>query len=113
MLSGSWKTATIALNGQTSAEVDLDRQWERLLLVAPALDNAQISLEVAEKTGGTFQDLYMILDADGTSAQIITDTTTTAKTYILPLGGFQFVKIKASAAQTGGARAFRVCGIRS
>lgn len=113
LIIGEWKAATIADEGTVSSEVDLGRPYETLLLVGTALDNAQLSLQVAEKSGGTFQDLYMILSADGTSAQVITDTSTTAKTYIIPLGGFQFIKVKASAAQTNGPRAIRVCGVRS
>ncbi len=113
MIHGEWKAATIADEATTSSEVDLGRPYENLMVIATALDNAQISIQVAEVTGGTFQDLYMILSADGTSAQVITDVTTTAKTYALPLGGFQFIKIKASAAQNGGPRLIRVMGVRS
>ena len=113
MFIGSWKAATIADEATLSSEVDLGRPYETLLVVATALDNAQLSVQVAEKTGGTFQDLYMTLSADGTSAQVITDAGTVAKTYILPIGGFQYIKIKASAAQNGGPRLIRVVGVRS
>lgn len=111
--NSGWKAATIADEATTSSEVDLGRPYDTLLMIGTALDNAQLSIQVAEATGGTFQDLYMILSADGTSAQVITDSSTTAKTYIMPLGGFQFIKIKASATQTNGPRAIRVCGVRS
>ena len=113
MIHGSWLAATIADEATTSSEVDLGKAYEKLLVIGTALDNAQLSIQVAEVTGGTFQDLYMILSVDGTSAQVITDAGTTALTYIMPLGGFQFIKIKASAAQNGGPRLIRVMGVRS
>lgn len=111
MIHGEWKTATIALNGTLSAEVDIGRQYERLLIVIPTIDSAQISLQVAEKTGGIFQDLHTT-DAGG-NKQVITVSITGGITWEAPLGGFQFIKVKASAAQAGGARSFRLCGVRS
>ena len=113
MIHGNWKVATIADEATLSGEVDLGKVYESVMVIGTALDNAQLSIQVAEKVGGTFQDLYMILSADGTSAQVITDAGTTAKTYAMPLGGFQYIKIKASAAQNGGPRLIRVMGVRS
>ena len=113
MIHGEWKAATIADEATTSSEVDLGRPYENLMVIGTALDSAQLSIQVAEKTGGTFQDLYMILSNDGTSAQVITDAGTSALTYMMPIGGFQFIKIKASAAQNGGPRLIRVMGVRS
>ena len=112
MIVGEWKTATIALNGTLSAEVDLGRPYETLLMVIPTIDSAQVSIQVAEKTGGTFQDAH-ITEGDGSSAVLKSDLGTGAITWALPIGGFQFIKVKTSAGQTGGARTFLVCGCRS
>ena len=112
MIIGQWKTATIALNGTLSGEVDLGRPYDTLLIIIPIIDSAQINVKAAEKTGETFQDVY-ITEGDGTSAVVQTDIGTGGITWVIPLGGFQFIKVQTSAAQTGGAREFRVCGCRS
>jgi len=112
MIVGEWKTATIALNGTLSAEVDLGRPYETLLMVIPTIDSAQVSIQVAEKTGGTFQDAH-ITEGDGSSAVLKSDLGTGAITWVLPIGGFQYIKVKTSAGQTGGARSFRICGCRT
>lgn len=112
MIQGTWKNCTIA-DGQTvSAEVDLGRAYETLLVVVPALANGQLTIQVAEKTGGTFQDLYITDPADGGNNKVISATASTAFTWTVPLGGFQFIKITSSASQSGG-DTLRVCGIRS
>ena len=112
MITGQWKTATIALNGILSGEVDLGRPYDTLLMAIPTIDSAQVNIKVAEKIGGTFQDAH-ITEGDGTSAVVKTDIGTGGITWVVPLGGFQFIKVQTSAAQTGGARVFRVCGCRS
>ena len=112
MIIGQWKTATIALNGILSGEVDLGRPYDTLLMAIPTIDSAQVNIKVAEKIGGTFQDVH-ITEGDGTSAVVKTDIGTGGITWVVPLGGFQFIKVQTSAAQTGGARVFRVCGCRS
>jgi len=113
MIIGEWKTATIASGGTLSAEVDLGRPYETLLVVVPTIDAAQINFLVAEKTGGTFQNLHVTDPADGGDNKVISASGTGSFTWVVPLGGLQFIKVQASAAQTGGARSFRVCGARS
>lgn len=112
MLQGEWKTATIAKDGTTSGEVDLGRAYQRLMVVVPTIDSATISILVAEKAGGTFQNLYLASLTDGDDDQPITTAGTGGFTWSVPIGGFQFIKIKAGAAQTTAARTFRVCGVR-
>jgi len=113
MILGEWKTATIASGGVLSAEVNLGRPYETLLIVIPTIDSAQITIPVAEKSGGTFQEVYVTNPADGGDKKVISALGTGGTTWVAPIGGFQFIEVKASAAQTGGARAFRVCGVRS
>lgn len=113
MLPGSWKDATIADEGTISAEVDLGRQYETMLIVMPTIDTAQITIQVAEKTGGTFQELYVTDIADGGNNKVISASGTGGITWVVPVGGFQYIKIKSSATQSTAAVTFRVCGIRS
>ena len=112
MIIGQWLTATIAINGTLSDEVDLGRPYDTLLVVIPAIDSAQVNVKVAEKKGGTFQDVH-ITESDGSSAVVKSDLGTGGITWVIPLGGFQFIKLQTSAAQAGDARSFRVCGCRS
>jgi len=101
---GEWKDAviTIATDDDLTPEVDLGRDYEFLDIVIPTITSAEISLEVADKTGGTFQAL-----GDGIS----TDATTGGYTTVFNLYGFQFIKVKTSAAQAAN-RTFKVRGWR-
>ena len=113
MIQGTWMDAviTIATSDVLSAEVDLKRAYETLLIVIPTITSAQVSVQVAEKTGGTYQDVY-VTEGDGSSAQLKSDLGTGAITWVTPIGGFQYIKIKTSAAQAAN-RTFRVCGTRT
>jgi len=101
---GSWKDATIADEGTVSAEVDLGRDYEWIQIVIPLIDSANISFQVAELTGGTFQAL-------GSGSQVIT-AGTGAFTTVATIGGFQFIKVVSSATQSTAAVTFRVRGSR-
>ena len=50
-LYGSWKAATIAISGTSSAEVDLGRDYEWLQIIIPTIPSANISFQVSAKTG--------------------------------------------------------------
>jgi len=113
MIHGEWKDATIAKDGTTSSEVDLGRQYETVLVVIPTIDTAQVTIQVAEKSGGTFQEVYVSDPADGGDNKLISASGTGGTTWVVPIGGFQYIKVKASAAQSTAARTFRVCGVRS
>ena len=107
MIFGSWIDATITYltDDDLTPQVDLLRDWELLQIVIPPLGaSANVSFEVAEKTGGTFQAL-------GSGSQVIAAATGAIST-VVRLGGWQFIKVKTSAAQTAN-RTFRVRGARS
>ena len=121
MITGEWKNGLIDIdvNNDLTAEIDLGRPYEKLLLICPALSvSANVSIEVAEKTGGTFYALhYCGRTADNTIAsqkwQTTAYTSGVFATVCDCLGGYQFIKIALSAGQTGGDVTFRVCGVRS
>ena len=119
MIHGEWKNAIVPKYvasplepGVLSPEVDLGRAYDTLQVIIPTIDEAQVSITVAEKSGGTFQDLYLTSLTDGDDDQAITTASVGGTTWSVPIGGFQFIKIKTSAAQTTQARTFRVCGVR-
>uniref|UniRef100_A0A6M3L363 Uncharacterized protein n=1 Tax=viral metagenome TaxID=1070528 RepID=A0A6M3L363_9ZZZZ len=119
MIQGEWKDAIVPQfvadppeAGTLSPEVDLGRAYQRIMVVIPTIDEASVNIQVAEKTGGTFQDLYITSLTDGDDDKIITTASVGGTTWVAPLGGFQFIKIQTSAAQTTAAVTFRVCGVR-
>lgn len=114
MLVGEWKNATITITSDDdlSAEVDLGRPYDTLLIVIPTITSSTVSVKVAEKSGGTFQDLYITATSDGDDDQPITTAGTGGITWIVPIGGFQFIKIATGAGQAAN-RTFRVCGVRA
>jgi len=101
---GEWQDATIAKDGTKSSAVDLGRSYEWLQIVIPTIDSANVSFEVSETLAGTYQNL-------GSGSQVIT-AGTGAFTTVATIGGFQYIKVEVSAAQTTAARTFRVRGSR-
>ena len=99
-LYGEWKAATVT--DTDSDEVDLGRDYDFLEIQIPTLVSCTIKIQVAEKTSGTFYDL-----GDG----ITTAAGTHSYADVFKLGGYQFIKVIASAGQ-GGAKAIRVRGMR-
>ena len=102
MIIGEFKNATITIttDNDLTAEVDLGRPYETMLVHIPALTSCNLICYVAEKTGGTFYPLGTMAAGEGTLA----DTW--------EIGGHQFVKIGTSVAQAAN-RIFRICGVRS
>ena len=99
---GEWKAATIASGGTSSAEVDLGRDYNYLEIQIPTLTSCTLKIQVAEKTAGTFYDL-----GDG----VTTNPGTHNYADTFKLGGYQFIKVVASATQDE-QRLIRVRGMR-
>ena len=106
-----WVTCLIdvSADNQTSTEADLGGYFDSLVIEIPTITSAQINVKVSRTSGGTFYDLYST-DADGTSAKIISDAGTGGLTWIVPLGGFRYIKLYSSASQ-GADRTFYLRGI--
>lgn len=102
--NGNWKIATIADEGTVSSAVDLGGHYPYMLIQIPTIDSANISVQVAEEQGGTYDDL-------GLSTNVIAAATGSFHTTI-KIGGWRYIKIKSSATQSTGAVSFRVCGVR-
>ena len=98
-IMGEWKTTTLTAT-TVSAEIDLGRDFARVLVLVPALgDSADVTITMAKESGGTFYPMYR-LDADSAvSLEGITSQDQTAKAIIFPCG-LQFIKILCSASQT-------------
>jgi len=97
---GEWKSAAITTTD--SSAVDLGRDYDFLEIQIPTLAACTIKIQTAETLTGTYRDL-----GDG--------VTTAASTHnyhdVFKLGGYQFIKVIASADQTT-ERAIKVRGMR-
>ncbi len=110
MIFGSFVDCTIT-SGTTSAATDLGRPYEWMAIIMPAsLSNGTITVQGSETSGGTYTTLYITNPTDGTNEPLTSSATTGSITWVVPIGGFQFIKLVSGASQT--AKTFRVRGIR-
>jgi hypothetical protein len=108
-----FKAAVIAKDGQLSTEVDLGGIYKRVLLLIPAIDTAQISVRVAKESGGTFYPVHTFTYADGDGTVLQATASGTGEISVpFDVGGAEFLKVYASAAQTTAERTVYVRGIR-
>jgi len=98
---GAWKHGTIAKDGTASSVIDMEGNYAYLQVEVPTIDAATLKLQGAAE-GQTFRDL-------GQSVTTVSGTGAFNDTWIL--GGWQFIKIVASAAQTTANVTFRVRGV--
>jgi len=105
MITGEPKNAviTIATDDDLTAAVDLGRPYETLLVYIPTITSADLTCYVSETLAGTYTALgKSVVVAAGTGGFVD----------IWDIGGFQYIKIGASAAQSAN-RTFVVLGVRS
>ena len=98
---GEWLAATIALNGTSSAAVNLGKDCDFLEIQIPTVTSCTLGLQVSEKLAGTYDDL-----GEG----VTTDTTTGSYFDVWKLGGWRYIKVVSSATQ-GAERLIRVRGM--
>ena len=101
-----WKTATItvATDDDLSDEVDLGEHFRYLAVIIPAIDEARVGVQVAPASGGSYVAL-----GSGNAAK--TDPTTGAYATVFDIGGWRFVKVSTSVAQSAD-RSVSVQGVR-
>ena len=105
MILYDWKDCKITILTDTdlSAEVDLEKECDTLLVHIPTITSSNLTLYVSETHGGTYY-------AVGNSVTVAAGTGGFADTW--DLGGYQHIKIGTSAEQEAD-RTFRVRGVRS
>jgi hypothetical protein len=111
MLTGQWKTATVASSGTLSDEVDLGQTFKAVQVIVPTIDNSTVAIESAPSSGGTYS-INKTLGHE-TTGHISPATTTGVGgiTVIFDSVYAQYIKILCGSAQTGGARSFSVRGL--
>ena len=105
ILSSPWIAITVAKSGTTSAEVDLEGPCDSVQVIIPTIDTATVALQVALEYDGS--NTYYTL---GNSQTTVSGTGNYATEF--RLGGYRYIKIVCSAAQTTAARTFYVRGRR-
>ena len=101
-----WKTTAIDISedDDLSDEADLGEHFRYLAVVIPSLDEARIGVHVATESGGTFTRL-------GNGNAATTDPTTGGYATVFDIGGWRYIRLSTSAAQTAD-RSFSVQGVR-
>jgi len=99
---GELVTTKIASAGTVSGVADLGGHYAYLQIIIPTIDPAQLELQVGTAPTGTFQDF-------GQDALSQLGTGGYSDTWVL--GGWRYIKIKASAAQSSGDVMFKLRGV--
>jgi len=108
---GSWITVTVAKDGTTSSEVDLERDFQDIQVYNPALNNATITVKPSRKTGDTAVQAYTFdADATGDFANTTTARTTAGMNLFRDICA-RFIILVLGAAQSTAARTFYVRGV--
>lgn len=98
---GDWVTAHIIKGGTSTNAIDLGDNFMYANVIIPTLDAATVKVQVGETPGSTFYNLDSVTTTSGTH-----NYATTFK-----LGGYRYIKLVASAAQTTAAIDCRVRGL--
>ncbi len=108
---GAWKTVTVAKDGTTSSETDLEGEFRNVQVYNPALDSASITIKPSRLTSETAVQAYTF-DDDATGDFVKTTTARTgAGMNVFKDICARFVTIVLGAAQTSALRTFYIRGI--
>lgn len=99
---GQWIAATIAEGESKSVALDLGIEYDNLSVTIPSMDECKMYLQVAELLAGPYQDL---------GKETTTDLETFNRGAAWTLGGFRYIKVCSTVAQTG-ERLIRIKGMR-
>jgi len=100
MIYGAWQSTTIADGETESAEVDLGKNFSKVLALSPILGQT-LTIHVSNTSGGTFYPVRAFdADASGSFAHT-TETLNAAAAIVFKIGGAQFIKLIAGGAVSG------------
>ncbi len=102
LVYGKWVDATITAGSNVTSAIDLERDYDYVSVIIPAMAECKLWLKVAERTGSDYYDLGK-------------DTTTNEESFnradVWRLGGYQFIKVASSVNQPN-AVTIRIRGMR-
>ena len=100
-VEGPWLTGYIAKGGTSTATIDLRDVYMYMRIIIPTLDTGTLKVTVAETPNGTYYNLDAVTTTSGTHNY--------ATTFLI--GGYRYIKLVASAAQSTAAITLRVSGL--
>jgi len=108
--TSGWMSAVVADEGTLSAAVDLGAPYRSLAIDIPTIDSSTVTVTVARTPDDTYKALSIISLADGDDDAAITTAATGAIVVVLPVFGFQHLKILCGTTQSTAAVTFYVKG---
>lgn len=106
-------TASMASGETLTAEVDLGQAFDKILLGIPTMaSGADVLIQMAGTSGGTYRNLYHGAVVDSTTPVLMQINSSITQAYV-PVNaiGSQYVKIELSTAMTATSAQFDIVGI--
>ncbi len=100
-----WQEATIS-NGDTSVDVDLGSLFDKIVVLVPSLTGAYVTVAIS-RDNSTFFTLEQLTNGDELDS-VVNDS----RSQIVDIGGMQYIRLTANAAQSGSDATCLVKGIR-
>lgn len=106
-------TASMASGETLTAEVDLKQAFDRILLGIPTMaSGANVLIQVADSSGGTYRNLYHEAVVDSTTPVKMDIDSSITQAYVpISVQGSQYMKVELSTAMTGTSAQFNIVGI--
>lgn len=96
---GAWLTDALS-NASETGEIDLGYNYEKVLVMVPAISSGTITVHISNTSVGTFYPMYILNgDATGDFAHATTAQTNT-KAVVFNIGGARYIKVVFGASQT-------------
>ena len=108
-VTDAWVSAVVAKDGTTSAEADLGRNCDMVMVYVPTIDNATVAIYAATASGGTFAAVK-ITNVDGTEEPLLAGASVGGFFWRVPFGA-RYLKVVCGATQTTALRTFQVLGL--
>ncbi|KKL62655.1 hypothetical protein LCGC14_2183010 [marine sediment metagenome] len=100
-----WQEATIS-DGDTSVDIDLGALFTRIVVLVPSLTGAYVTVSVS-RDNSTFFTLEQVSNGDELDS-VVNDS----RAQIVDIGGMQYIRLTANAAQSGSDANCLVKGVR-
>ena len=104
---------TMTSGNTLTSEVDLSQSYDKILLGIPTMTSGcDVLIQVAEKSGGTYRNLYHEPVVDSTTPTKLQINSSVTQAYVpLHIQGSQYMKVELSTAMTATSVEFDIVGI--
>lgn len=111
MIEGSWITCLIEDGEEFSAEIDLGKVFEKVIIDFPAISAARIDVQGARVAGGDYR-LIWSQEAGNKHAAVTGTSETGDLMWVVPIGGLQYIRLRSYPDQDTD-ETFYIMGVRS